>query len=241
VRTEATGYGTVYFAQDMLETRGEGLDGKRVVVSGSGNVAIYAVKKATQLGATVVAVSDSDGYVVDESGIDYRHLKDVKEKRRERLTAYADERGSARHVTGGSIWDVPCDIALPCATQNELNATHAKTLLSNGVQLVAEGANMPCTPEAIELFTEAGILYAPGKASNAGGVATSALEMQQNASRDSWSFEQTDAELRGIMRGIHDTCVETAETYGSPGNYVVGANLAGYIKVADAMVAQGVI
>jgi len=241
VRTEATGYGTVYFAQDMLETRGEGLDGKRVVVSGSGNVAIYAVKKATQLGATVVAVSDSDGYVVDESGIDYRHLKDVKEKRRERLTAYADERGSARHVTGGSIWDIPCDIALPCATQNELNATHAKTLLSNGVQLVAEGANMPCTPDAIELFTEAGILYAPGKASNAGGVATSALEMQQNASRDSWSFEQTDAELRGIMRGIHDTCVETAETYGSPGNYVVGANLAGYIKVADAMVAQGVI
>ena len=185
VRTEATGYGTVYFAQDMLETRGEGLDGKRVVVSGSGNVAIYAVKKATQLGAIVVAVSDSDGYVVDESGIDYRHLKDVKEKRRERLTAYADERGSARHVTGGSIWDVPCDIALPCATQNELNATHAKTLLSNGVQLVAE--------------------------------------------------------VRGIMRGIHDTCVETAETYGSPGNYVVGANLAGYIKVADAMVAQGVI
>ena len=237
MRTEATGYGTVYFVQDMLETRGR-LDGKRVVV-GSGNVAITRSKgdsgrdRGRRVGLRRLRRR--------QSGIDYRHLKDVKEKRRERLTAYADERGSARHVTGGSIWDVPCDIALPCATQNELNATHAKTLLSNGVQLVAEGANMPCTPDAIELFTEAGILYAPGKASNAGGVATSALEMQQNASRDSWSFEQTDAELRGIMRGIHDTCVETAETYGSPGNYVVGANLAGYIKVADAMVAQGVI
>ena len=241
VRTEATGYGTVFFAQQMLGTRGQSFDGKRVVVSGSGNVAIYAIEKVHQLGGTVIACSDSDGYVVDEAGIDLDLLKDIKEVRRGRLTEYADQRDSARHVSGGSLWDVPCQVALPCATQNELPAAGAKTLLGNGVELVAEGANMPSTPEAIGLFQEAGILYAPGKASNAGGVATSALEMQQNASRDSWNFEDTEARLEQIMTDIHAGCVATAEEFGHPGDYVVGANLAGYIKVADAMVALGVI
>ena len=241
VRTEATGYGTVFFAQQMLGTRGQSFDGKRVVVSGSGNVAIYAIEKVHQLGGAVIACSDSDGYVVDEAGIDLDLLKDIKEVRRGRLTEYADQRDSARHVSGGSLWDVPCQVALPCATQNELPAAGAKTLLDNGVELVAEGANMPSTPEAIGLFQEAGILYAPGKASNAGGVATSALEMQQNASRDSWNFEDTEARLEQIMTDIHAGCVATAEEFGHPGDYVVGANLAGYIKVADAMVALGVI
>ncbi len=241
VRTEATGYGTVYFAAEMLGTKGEDFGGRTVLVSGSGNVAIYAVEKAQQLGAKVVAVSDSNGYVHDPDGIDLALLKDVKEVRRERLTAYADARPGAKHVSDGSIWDIPCDVALPCATQNEIEGKHAKKLVENGVQLVAEGSNMPSTPEAIQIFQDAGILYAPGKASNAGGVATSALEMQQNASRDSWGFDETEERLRTIMRGIHEQCVVTAETYGQPGNYVAGANLAGYIKVADAMVALGVV
>ena len=242
VRTEATGYGAVFFVEEMLRTRGEDLQGHRIVVSGSGNVAIYAIEKAQQLGATVIACSDSNGYVVDEAGLDLELLKDVKEERRGRLADYANDRGgSAKHVTGGSIWQVPCDIALPSATQNELLEHDAKALVENGVQVVAEGANMPCTPEAVQIFSEAGVLYAPGKASNAGGVATSALEMQQNASRDSWSFEDTEARLRDIMRGIHRRCAQTADEYGAPGNYVMGANLAGYLKVADAMVAQGLI
>ena len=242
VRTEATGYGTVFFAQSMLGEVGESFDGKKVVVSGSGNVAIYAVEKVHQLGGRVIAVSDSSGYVVDEDGIDLALLQDVKEVRRERLSVYAAERGAgARLVTGGSIWDVPCDVALPCATQNELPESGAKALVENGVRLIAEGANMPTTPDAVALLREAKVLYAPGKASNAGGVATSALEMQQNASRDSWGFEETEAKLEEIMGEIHRTCVETAEQYGSPGDYVVGANLAGYIKVADAMVSLGVI
>ena len=241
VRTEATGYGTVYFAAEMLGTKGEDFGGRTVLVSGSGNVAIYAVEKAQHLGAKVVAVSDSNGYVHDPDGIDLALLKDVKEVRRERLTAYADARPGAKHVSDGSIWDIPCDVALPCATQNEIEGKHAKKLVENGVQLVAEGSNMPSTPEAIQIFQDAGILYAPGKASNAGGVATSALEMQQNASRDSWGFDETEERLRTIMRGIHEQCVVTAETYGQPGNYVAGANLAGYIKVADAMVALGVV
>ena len=241
-RTEATGYGTVHFVDKMLQARGDDFEGKRVVVSGSGNVAIYAVEKAQQLGATVVAVSDSNGYVVDEAGIDLAVLQEVKEVRRGRLSDYADRIGSrVQHIADGSIWDVPCEIALPCATQNELDDRHATTLVKNGVRLIAEGANMPTTPNAITVFQEAGVLYAPGKASNAGGVATSALEMQQNASRDAWDFETTAARLEQIMYDIHDTCLETAELYGSPGNYVVGANLAGYIKVADAMVAMGVI
>jgi len=242
VRTEATGYGTVFFAQQMLRTRGEDLDGKQVVVSGSGNVALYAIEKVHQLGGTVIACSDSGGYVVDEQGINLELLKDIKEIRRGRLTEYAEECGGAvRHVADGSIWDVPCQIALPCATQNELHQVDAKTLVANGVEVVAEGANMPCTPQAIALLQEAKVLFGPGKAANAGGVATSALEMQQNASRDSWTFKRTEARLEEIMTGIHTRCIETAEEYGDPGNYVTGANVAGYIKVADAMVALGVI
>ena len=241
-RTEATGYGTVHFADAMLKVRGEGFDGRTVIVSGSGNVAIYAVEKAQALGARVIAVSDSSGYVVDEAGIDLEALQQVKEIRRGRISDYADAVGSrARVVTEGSIWDVPCDIALPCATQNELDGAQAQTLVAGGVRLVAEGANMPCTPDAVAVLRAAGVLFAPGKASNAGGVATSALEMQQNASRDAWDFETTAGRLEEIMYDIHDRCLATAEEFGSPGDYVVGANLAGYIKVADAMVAMGVI
>ena len=242
VRTEATGYGTVFFAQEMLSRLGQSLDGKRVVVSGSGNVAIYAIEKVAQLGGTVVACSDSAGYVVDEDGIDLDLLKEVKEVRRGRLSDYAEDRGTGcHHVSGGSIWDVPCQVALPCATQNELPESAARVLLGNGVELVAEGANMPSTPGAVALFQASGVLYAPGKASNAGGVATSALEMQQNASRDSWTFEDTEARLEAIMSSIHAHCVETAERYGDPGNYVMGANLTAYTRVADAMVLLGVV
>ncbi len=242
VRTEATGYGTVFFAQSMLAERKQSFEGKRVVVSGSGNVAIYAIEKLHQLGATVIACSDSDGYVVDETGIDFELLQTIKEERRERLTSYVEARGSsAHHIAGGSIWDVPCDVALPCATQNELDESHAKVLVANGVQLVAEGANMPCTPAAVSLFQASGVQYAPGKASNAGGVATSALEMQQNASRDSWGFAETEVRLEEIMGEIHERCLSTADEFGAPGNYVTGANLAGYLKVADAMVSMGVI
>ncbi|HEU5126954.1 MAG TPA: NADP-specific glutamate dehydrogenase [Glycomyces sp.] len=241
VRTEATGYGTVFFAEEILKARGESFDGKRVVVSGSGNVAIYAVEKVHELGGTVVACSDSCGYVVDEKGLDLELLKDVKLARRERLTAYAERRDSARYVEGGAVWEVPCDIALPCATQNELNGHDAGGLVRNGCAVVAEGANMPCTPEAVKVFAEAGVVFAPGKAANAGGVATSALEMQQNASRDSWSFEHTEERLAEIMRGIHDRCLATADDYGQPGNYLAGANIAGFIQVADAMLALGVI
>ena len=242
VRTEATGYGTVFFVDEMLRATGQSLDGKKVVVSGSGNVAIFAVEKVFQLGGTVIAASDSSGYVVDEKGLDLHLLKEIKLVRRGRISEYAKERGNgARFVEGGSIWDVPCDVALPCATQNELTGADAKTLIKNGVQVVAEGANMPSTPEAIRAFQEAGILFAPGKAANAGGVATSALEMQQNASRDSWNFAYTEERLHVIMRDIHDRCRETAEEYGSPGNYVVGANISGFTQVANAMLAFGVI
>ena len=241
VRTEATGYGLVYFAAEMLAAKGTSFDGKRVVVSGSGNVAIYATEKAQQLGATVVAVSDSSGYVVDEAGIDVALLKDVKEVRRGRVSDYAAERPGAVFVPGGSIWDVPCDVALPCATQNELPLSGVETLIKNGVQLVAEGANMPTTPEAIEALQAAGVAYAPGKASNAGGVATSGLEMQQNSGRTQWAFEETDAKLHQIMVDIHATTVATAEEYGVAGDYVAGANLAGFQKVADAMIAMGLI
>ena len=240
-RTEATGYGLVYFAAEMLAAKGTSFDGKRVVVSGSGNVAIYATEKAQQLGATVVAVSDSSGYVVDEAGIDVALLKDVKEVRRGRVSDYAAERSSATFVADGSIWDVPCDVALPCATQNELPLSGVQSLIKNGVQLVAEGANMPTTPDAIEALQAAGVAYAPGKASNAGGVATSGLEMQQNSGRTQWAFEETDAKLHQIMVDIHATTVATAEEYGVAGDYVAGANLAGFRKVADAMIAMGLI
>ena len=241
VRTESTGYGAVFFAQEILGTTGDSLEGKRVIVSGSGNVATYATQKVHQLGGTVVAVSDSSGYVVDEKGIDIELLKDVKEVRRARISEYADAREGAVYVEGGSIWDVPADVAIPSATQNELGEAAAIQLVKNGVKVISEGANMPDTPEAIRVFREAGVKFAPGKAANAGGVATSALEMQQNASRDSWSFEYTEERLHRIMKSIHDRSLETADQYGAPGDYVVGANIAGFTKVADAMLAQGVI
>ena len=240
-RTEATGYGTVFFADEMLKLSNESFEGKKVVVSGSGNVAIYALEKLNQLGATVVAMSDSGGYIVDEGGIDLAQMQELKEVRRGRISEYADANSSARFVEGGQIWDVPCDIALPCATQNELSIGGARALIKNGCTLVAEGANMPSTPDAIRAFREGGVRFAPGKAANAGGVATSALEMQQNASRDSWSFEHTEERLQDIMVGIHERCAETAEEYGRPGDYVTGANIAGFIRVADAMMALGVI
>ena len=242
VRTEATGYGAVMFAEEMLKTRGLDLEGRDVIVSGSGNVAIYAIERAQSLGAKALTASDSSGYVVDSNGIDLELLKQVKEVERARISEYAERRGSsARFISDGSVWDVPGTVALPCATQNELNGRQAKTLLENGIVAVAEGANMPCTTEAVRRFQESDVLFAPGKAANAGGVATSALEMQQNASRDSWSFDYTQQRLREIMRGIHDRCAETAEEFGMPGNYVAGANIAGFLKVARAMVAQGII
>ena len=238
-RTEATGYGTVFFADEMLKLTKESFEGKKVVVSGSGNVAIYALEKLNQLGATVVAMSDSSGYVVDENGIDLAQMQDLKEVRRGRIGEYADANAGARFVENGQIWDVPCDIALPCATQNELSIGGARALIKNGCTLVAEGANMPSTPDAIRAFKEAGVRFAPGKAANAGGVATSALEMQQNASRDSWSFEHTEERLKEIMVGIHERCAETADEFGKPGDYVLGANIAGFTRVADAMMALG--
>ncbi|MFD6166960.1 NADP-specific glutamate dehydrogenase [Oerskovia sp. NPDC060287] len=241
VRTEATGYGTVFFADHMLRTKGQSFEGQRVVVSGSGNVATYAIQKAQQLGANVVSFSDSSGYVVDEAGVDVELLRQIKEVERGRVADYVERRPGARLVTGGSIWDVPATVALPCATQNELTEQDAKQLVANGVLAVAEGANMPTTPGAVALLQEAGVLFAPGKAANAGGVATSALEMQQNASRDAWTFEYTEERLAHIMEGIHSRCEETADEYGEPGNYVLGANIAGFTKVADAMIAQGVI
>jgi glutamate dehydrogenase (NADP+) len=241
-RTEATGYGTVYFVQEMLASRGDSFEGKRAVVSGSGNVAIYAIEKIQEFGGKVLACSDSNGYIVDEDGIDLDLLKEIKEVRRERVSEYVTAKGrSARFIEGGSIWDVPCDVALPAATQNELTGRDATVLIKNGVKAVGEGANMPSTPEAVRFFQEAGILFAPGKAANAGGVATSALEMQQNASRDSWTFEQTEARLAVIMKGIHDRCAQTAEEYGRAGDYVLGANVAGFVRVAEAMRAMGVI
>ena len=241
VRTEATGYGTVLFAQSMLATKGETLEGKKVAVSGAGNVAIYAIEKAQQLGATPITFSDSSGYVVDEAGVDLELLKQVKEVERGRVKDYVARRPSAKLATSGSVWDVPVDVALPCATQNELNGEQAATLLRNGCTVISEGANMPSTPEAIEAFQSAGILYAPGKASNAGGVATSALEMEQNAGRTRWTFEKADAKLTGIMADIHDSCVAAAEEYGHPGDYVLGANAAGFTRVADVMIAHGIV
>ena len=241
VRPEATGYGTVVFAGEMLKTRGESFDGKRVSVSGSGNVAIYAIDKVHQLGGKVVGFSDSSGYVVDEDGVDLDLLKQIKQVERGRVADYAARRENAHFSTNGSIWEVPVDVALPCATQNELDDNQARTLLKNGVQVVAEGANMPTTPQATAIFRKAGVLFAPGKAANAGGVATSGLEMQQNAMRDSWSFEYTEARLTDIMINIHDMCAETAEEYGCPRDYVAGANITGFIKVANAMTAFGLV
>ncbi|MBH0009217.1 NADP-specific glutamate dehydrogenase [Salinibacterium sp. SWN1162] len=241
VRTEATGYGTVFFAQEMLGVRKDSVEGKRAIVSGSGNVAIYAIEKLQQLGAKPITASDSGGYIIDEGGIDLELLKQLKEVERARISEYALRRPSARYVTGGSVWDVPGELAFPCATQNELTLTDAHTLLNNGLQLVAEGANMPCTPDAVETFQAADVLFAPGKAANAGGVATSALEMSQNAARQRWDFSSSEDKLHEIMRGVHASAWEAAEFYGRPGDYVVGANAAGFKRVADAMLAQGVI
>ena len=241
-RREATGYGAVYFLDSMLKSRGESLDGRRCVVSGSGNVAIYTMEKIRAFGGKVVACSDSNGYVVDERGIDLDLVKEIKEVRRQRISEYARLKGEGSHyVSGGSIWQVPCEAAIPSATQNELTGRDARDLIKNGVVAVCEGANMPCTPEAVRLFQDADVLFGPGKAANAGGVATSALEMQQNASRDSWTFEQTEARLANIMRSIHDTCAATADEYGAPGNYVLGANIAGFVRVAEGMNALGVV
>jgi glutamate dehydrogenase (NADP+) len=241
VRPEATGYGCTYFAAEMLATRGDSFDGKRVVVSGSGNVAIYTIEKVQQLGGTVVACSDSDGFVVHDSGIDLPLLKELKLRQRARVKEYADQVKEATYVPGGDIWEVPCDIAMPSSTQNEIDGRQAATLVRNGCRLVAEGANMPTTPEGIRVFQEAGVAFGPAKAANAGGVATSALEMQQNASRDAWTFEHTEQRLAEIMRDIHRRCYETAEEYGQPGNYILGANISGFTTVADAMIALGVI
>ncbi len=243
-RTEATGYGNTYFCNAMLGTRGLDFEGRQVVVSGSGNVAIYTIEKVQSYGGKVIACSDSSGYVLDEAGIDLELLQEIKEVRRQRISEYARRKGAGVHfipADKGTIWDVPCHVAMPSATQNELSGKDAATLIRNGVLAVSEGANMPCTPEAIRAFQQAGVLFGPGKAANAGGVATSALEMQQNASRDSWTFEQTEARLATIMRAIHDTCHQTAEEYGAPGDYVLGANIAGFVRVAEAMRMLGVV
>jgi glutamate dehydrogenase (NADP+) len=246
VRTEATGYGLVFFTQEMLATQGDSFAGKNVLVSGSGNVALYAIKKAQELGANVVACSDSQGVVYDAGGIDFDLLRHVKEDERGRVGDYAKRHGSASvYRAKDNVWSIAgetkIDIALPCATQNELNGHDAKMLINNGVQAVAEGANMPSTPEAVHAFNEAKVLYGPGKAANAGGVATSALEMQQNASRDSWSFDYAEDRLADIMRSIHTRCADTSEQYGEPGNYVLGANISGFTQVANAMLAMGLI
>lgn len=241
VRTQATGYGCCYFTQEMLKTRGESFEGKTVVISGSGNVAIYAAEKAMQLGAKVVALSDSNGYIYDPNGIDLDAIKEIKEIKRLRIKEYIADHPTAKYYEGcHGIWTIKCDIALPCATQNELDGEAAKTLIQNGVIAVAEGANMPSTPEAIEAFQAAGILFAPGKAANAGGVATSGLEMSQNSMRYSWTFDEVDAKLQDIMKHIHSVCKEAATEYGDAENYVLGANIGGFLKVADAMYAQGV-
>ncbi len=241
VRTEATGYGAVYFVREMLKVRKDTLEGKTCVVSGSGNVAIYTIEKLNQLGAKVVACSDSNGVVIHEKGIDLKLVKRLKEVERRRIADYATYHKDAKYVAGGNIWEIPCQVAMPSATQNEINGKDAKTLVKNGCIAVAEGANMPTTPEGVRVFLDARIAYGPGKAANAGGVATSALEMQQNASRDSWSFDYTEKKLDEIMTGIHATTHETAEEFGASGNYVIGANIAGFMKVARAMVALGLI
>ncbi|BAN03512.1 NADP-specific glutamate dehydrogenase [Ilumatobacter coccineus] len=241
VRNEATGYGLVFFLEEMLASAGKTLDGRTVVVSGSGNVAVHAIEKAQQHGALVVACSDSSGFVHDPAGLQLDVLKDVKLSRRKRISVYADEVGSATFVERGNIWTLLCDVALPCATQNELTRRDAELLARNGCIAVAEGANMPCTPDAIQMFESAGVAFGPGKAANAGGVATSALEMQQNASRDSWTFEHTERRLAEIMVSIHRLCHERSEQYGTPGNLVHGANIAGFERVARAMSALGLV
>lgn len=240
-RTEATGYGLLYLTEEMLKCNGHDIKGKTVVISGSGNVAIYATQKAQQLGAKVVTVSDSTGWVYDPEGIDVALLKEVKEVKRARLTEYAAARPSAQYHEGRGVWSIKCDVALPCATQNELLIDDAKALVANGCIAVAEGANMPTTIEATEYLQANGVLFAPGKAANAGGVATSALEMSQNSERLSWTFEEVDSKLKNIMVNIFHNLDDAAKKYGMEGNYVAGANIAGFLKVADAMTAQGIV
>ena len=240
-RTQATGFGLCYFAAAQLKDNGSSFEGKRVIVSGSGNVATYANQKATELGGKVIAMCDSNGYIVDENGIDYKVIQEIKEVRRARIKTYVDFVPTAKYVEGcKGIWTVPCDIALPCATQNEIDEESAKALIANGAIAVFEGANMPCTPEAIAAIKGAGLMYSPSKASNAGGVATSGLEMSQNSERLSWSFEEVDAKLKGIMEGIYAACASAAEKYGMKGDIQAGANIAGFLKVADAMLWQGI-
>lgn len=240
-RTEATGYGVCYYMKEMLADMGESFEGKKVVISGSGNVATYACQKATQLGGKVIAMSDSNGYIVDENGIDYKVIKEIKEVKRARIKTYLDYVPTAKYVEGcRGIWSVACDIALPCATQNELNGDEAKALIANGVKAVAEGANMPSTPEAVEAFQAAGVKFGPAKAANAGGVATSGLEMSQNSQRLSWTFDEVDAKLHDIMVNIYKSCKDAAARYGMEGNLVAGANIAGFEKVCDAMLWQGI-
>ncbi len=240
-RTEATGYGLCYFTQEMLAAAGKSFEGADVVISGSGNVATYANQKATQLGARVVAMSDSNGYIYDPSGIDYKVIKEIKEVKRARIKTYLDYVPTATYTEDcAGIWTVKCDIALPCATQNELDSVSAQALLKNGCIAVAEGANMPCTPEAVEIFQANGILFGPAKAANAGGVATSGLEMSQNSQRLAWTFDEVDAKLHEIMKNIYHAAAQAAQEYGMPGNLVAGANIAGFLKVAEAMVWQGV-
>ena len=241
-RTEATGYGLCYFTKEMLADAGKSFEGQRVVISGSGNVATYANQKATQLGGKVIAMSDSNGYIVDENGIDYKVIKEIKEVKRARIKTYLEYVPTAKYVEGSQgIWTVPCDIALPCATQNELRLDGAKALVANGCYCVAEGANMPSPPEAIAYLQSHGILFAPAKASNAGGVATSGLEMSQNSLRLSWTFEEVDERLHNIMVNIYKAAATTAEKYGMKGNLVAGANIAGFEKIASAMMSQGIV
>lgn len=239
-RKEATGYGLLYYTNEMLKANGKSLEGAKVLVSGSGNVAIYATEKAQQLGAKVIALSDSNGYVVDEDGIKLDTVKQIKEVERKRISEYVKYHPTAKYYEGKGIWTVKCDIALPCATQNELNLDDAKALVANGCYAVAEGANMPSTPDAIAYFQENGLLFAPAKAANAGGVATSGLEMSQNSMRYSWSFEEVDAKLHDIMVNIYKSCENAAKEYGCEGNLVAGANIAGFLKVAESMKAQGI-
>ncbi|UAM97736.1 NADP-specific glutamate dehydrogenase [Polaribacter litorisediminis] len=244
IRPEATGYGTVYFAQNMLKRKKDSFNGKKVVISGSGNVAQYAAEKAIELGATVLTLSDSGGYIFDEEGINTEKLKHVmyiKNDKRGRISEYTDKYPNAKYVEGSRPWSVVCDIALPCATQNELNGEEAAVLIKNGCICVSEGANMPSTPDAIHAFTKAKILFAPGKASNAGGVATSGLEMSQNSLRLSWTRKEVDDKLKDIMEDIHDSCVQYGEQEDGTIDYISGANIAGFVKVADAMLAQGVV
>jgi glutamate dehydrogenase (NADP+) len=244
IRPEATGYGNVYFSQNMLQLKGESFEGKTVVISGSGNVAQYSVDKATQLGAKVVTMSDSGGYILDEAGIDEEKLAfimELKNEKRGRISEYVKQYSSAKYFEGQTPWAVKCDIAMPCATQNELNEEDARTLVNNGCICVGEGANMPCTPEAIEVFQKAKILFSPGKASNAGGVATSGLEMSQNSMRYNWTSKEVDKKLHEIMKEIHEKCVQYGTESDGYVDYVKGANIAGFVKVANAMLAQGVV